>query len=299
MMQTVHISPRRTPHRRRGMGEGYAANSATAGNYASAGAGLVSSILSATKKPEGQQVVSYNGFQFGSTQDLEKRGVTSTVLQTAGGAAAAFTFGISLILTLIPAEAYEKTVARLFKNGLNFKCWGSSWAPSKAKAVLETEIPVIKNEAQKVLKAPLDQFENAVNDFMIFFYAIHSTDRDWLKTSAKDCTREGLEILIGALDLAKTQMTTAFTEYAKKMGGNLQRNGTVKKVYPPEESGRHSLTQDVEQYRFTPPKQTIVPTTNNLQPMTGGQSEAGFGGTGIILFTALVAGTYLYKKNKN
>lgn len=229
---------------------------------------------------------------------------------------------LSLVTSIIPKEIYEKTFGALFANGFNFKCWGATWNPAKAEKILIEVIPQIQAQAAAVLQLPWTSFEKGVNDFLTYFYSVHSTSRNWLNTSAKDCTKDGLAVLIGGLNNTKIKIKEAFEQHARLNGHNLTVTTSVKKTYPPEaHTGRHALTTDVEQYKFTynaPPSGSNIPVNqtaiNNLTPTyvdpngnlvmlpnipTVAPQEAGFGFGAIVLLALAAAGTVYYtSKNK-
>ena len=182
---------------------------------------------------------------------------------------------LSVVTSIIPAEIYDKTFGALFANGFNFKCWGASWNPDKAKKTVELELPLIKQRAAQVLQVPWSQFEKAINDFWVFFYSVRSTQRDWLATTAKDCTKDGLQILIGSIDAIKGPIKASFDQHVKANGHQLTRVANVTKKYPAEKhTGRHALTQAVEQYKFTFVT-PIVPVNNPVfQPRTPSLSDS-------------------------
>ena len=170
----------------------------------------------------------------------------------------------SLISSIIPKKIYNKTFGAVFANGFNFKCWGATWNPKKAETEFNKDAQIVKARLQQVLTTPLSGIERAINDFWIWFYGIRSTQRNWLNTSAKDCTRDGLKILIGSHDGLAAQTELTIEQALTGAGHEIGDKGTVRKTYPPEShTGRHALTYNVPQYRVTINTQQQPATTSN------------------------------------
>lgn len=176
-----------------------------------------------------------------------------------GGGFGQVTGVLSLVTSIIPKEIFEKTFGALFANGFNFKCWGASWNPDRAEKTLVEEIPILLERATAVLRVPFTQYEKAVNDFMVFFYSVRAPERHWLSDNAKDCTKDGLRVLIGGLDNVKIKIKAAFEEHARLNGNAVNLTTTVRKTYPPFSNGNHSLVQDVEQYKLTINNSNTIP----------------------------------------
>jgi hypothetical protein len=210
------------------------------------------------------------------------------------GAASAIPF-LGTISSIIPQETWDKTLGAIFSNGFNLKCWGSSWNPTKGEKVFLVESEKIKQKLNLVLLANnAAEFQTQLNSFWKYFYGIRSTERNWLKTSAKDCTKDGLSVLIGALDGLAAQIRNTISENSKAKGLNASISTPLTVTYPPEpETGRHSLTYKVPQYKVSGGSKIIG----------GGLNKASFGlGIG-LLFLAIGIGTWYYgrkmKKNGN
>lgn len=165
----------------------------------------------------------------------------------------------SLVSKLIPKKIYERTFGAVFANGFNFKCWGASWNPKKAENELATIIPQLRARAEAVLRTPWSGYERAVNQFMKDFYKVNARHRDWLATTAKDCTKDGLKILIGGLDSTKIIIKNEFIGHAERNGHQLNDTSPVTQFYKDPQGKGHDLTQSVEQFRFVQAKP--LPTT--------------------------------------
>lgn len=169
-----------------------------------------------------------------------------------------------LLTNLVPKDLFDKTFGAVFANGFNFKCWGATWNPTKAEKVFNEEAAAIKAKLETVLRTPIDRLESEINAFWVWFYGVRSTERDWLATSAKDCTKDGLKILIGSLDGLAAQGKSIISQSLEGAGHKIQSTTAIKKTYPPEShTGRHALTMDVPQYRVTigSGSQTIATTS--------------------------------------
>lgn len=194
------------------------------------------------------------------------------------------------VLSIIPKDIYDKTFGALFSNGFNVKCWGATWNPTKAERVFLEESEIVKARLSQVLSTPMSSYESAVNNFWVWFYSVQAPARDWLNTSAKDCTKDGLKILIGALDGLAAQCRNSISLNATSKGYNIKQSGTVTKTYQPDSAGRHALTYQVPQYSVT------ASATGSL--LRGGFNiqKAGFGIVGGILIVGLIVGTMYYGK---
>ncbi len=185
---------------------------------------------------------------------IGQTGFTSSIIKASGAGAAAFTFGISALATLIPSQWYEKVLGQLFSGG--FSCIGSSWTPKKALQVAEIENEFLRNEAmgviQKFQTATVVEIEQAINGFVEYFYSIRSVERDWEKTTAKKCTKKGLVLMIKTLDEGFKEYMAMLTQAINTAGHTLAKTGKTKTVkYPAEaHTGRHALTQKVPQYEI-------------------------------------------------
>lgn len=177
------------------------------------------------------------------------------------GTFSAVSTGLNLLKSIVPVDIYEKTFAAVFKNGFNLKCWGASWNPDKARNVLEAELPRLINVAQNVIIGDSSKFISGVNNWLVSFYATRAPERDWLQTTAKDCTKDGLRILVGGLDASKIDVKEAFNIRAAELGYKLVGTTSITKTFPPNKAGAHKLTQKIEQYRLVKVASTATSTT--------------------------------------
>ncbi|EAR15430.1 hypothetical protein RB2501_13919 [Robiginitalea biformata HTCC2501] len=276
--------------------------------------GLISQLLPTGRTSSGRS----------NTGIVEGISNTSGALQQAGG----------LITSIVPTEIWDKTFGAVFANGFNFKCWGATWNPTKAEEVFTQEADKIRNWFSQALNTPLVGLEKAINDFWIKFYGVRSTERHWLGSSAKDCTKDGLKLLIGSLDGLASELRTAQKSAIEGAGHVVQSTLAVKRTYPPEEhTGRHSLTYEVPQYKVlinnagsqVTPSTPVARNTNSstyVDPLgnvyidgqltipannsstnrnfTNDQPQkAGFGTGALLLVGAVALGAMYFKNNSN
>ena len=181
---------------------------------------------------------------------IGQSGAISSLIYGGGTAAAAATGGLSLLASLIPAQWLESTVGQLFEG---FDCIGSSWTPKKAKKTFEIEVNFLKQEIAQTIQSfngqSFAQIQDLINQFYEHFYSIQSVHRDWYNTTARDCTRRGLEVLFTSLDSFKElEVDPLFKEVINATGHFLVPNGTKTVTYPPHTNGKHALTQAVPQF---------------------------------------------------
>lgn len=148
---------------------------------------------------------------------------SATSIVSGGGKGIGFdpvSLGLSLGSKLIGTETINKTIGQVFANGFNLKCWGSSRTPAKSKSALPAQLQDIGAYAQTALSSTTaSDFEMAVNDFYKWFYTYDPKSRVWLKTTAKDCTKAGLEITVNGYDAFKRdQVTPTFKAFAEQNG---------------------------------------------------------------------------------
>ncbi len=221
---------------------------------------------------------------------------------------------LSVVTSIIPKEIYDKTFGALFANGFNFKCWGATWNPDKAQRRFEEWSPKILQRAQQVINSPIQLFTKAVNDYWVWFYSIEAPGRDWLATSAKHCTKDGLGLLMGSLDGLRRTIAPEFTNTAKAHGYLLKSATSTKKTYGPDSAGRHRLTINVEQFRIEKDPNAQTNITNGFIKVNSGSfvdgagnlnldnkkdipkttDQAGFGLIAGVAIAAIAAGTYIY-----
>ncbi len=171
------------------------------------------------------------------------------VLQKVGSTVPLASTATSLISAIVPKDLFDKTFGAVFANGFNFKCWGAKWNPKRAEVEFQKDADLVKQRLPQVLNSAPSQLEKAINDFWIWFYGLKSTQRNWLNTSAKDCTKDGLKILIGAHDGLAAQSKLTIEQWLTGAGHKISNAQPHRKTYPPESTGRHAWTFDVPQYK--------------------------------------------------
>tara|TARA_R110002074_G_scaffold86875_7_gene191855 strand:- start:22450 stop:24387 length:1938 start_codon:yes stop_codon:yes gene_type:complete len=269
-------------------------------NWVNAGATLLSSVFSGGAQ---QNAALTQGTKEMRLSAVGQSGTLSSVIQGGGMAAAPYTFGISALVALIPARWMEKTLGQFFKGG--FKCIGSTWTEAKARQVAEIEAEDLKAQLLTVIESlptgTIQEIENNINAFMKYFYSIRSTERDWLNTSAKDCTRDGLLLLIKTMDAGKQEVISLLKNAITKSGHSLVEKERVTVQYPPEaHTGRHALTQQVEQFeiKINPAVYQKNVTGDSLKTFGPSKLLGGINSTtGILVALSLIGGTLLYKNN--
>jgi hypothetical protein len=224
-------------------------------------------------------------------------------LAPATGPGAPIALAVAAVIAIVPDRFWNKVIGQWFANGLRFSCMGSTWAPSRVKKEFAYDAGQIKLMFSEVLKDPnWDAIVFRMNVFMEFFYSVRATERHWLATSAKDCTRDGLKILIEQHNELKKELLQTFKTFVEAEGHTVVQIGTKNVTYPPDQAGRHSLTQEVEQYAIklnTGKLATGNQETNTLMNVAqGGLQTANFGTSGVLMLLAIAGGAYYYK-NKN
>ena len=206
------------------------------------GLGITAPLLTSTNQlPSSSSYFTASGSRSGS----------SGILNTVASVVPFGTTATSLLSSLVPKDLFDKTFGAVFANGFNFKCWGASWNPTRAEQAFNEEAVRIQTKLDALLRTNIGQLESAINDFWVWFYGVRSTERDWLNTSAKDCTKDGLKILIGSLDGMAAQIKGIIQQSLEGAGHKIQSTTAIKRTYPPEDTGRHALTMDVPQYKVT------------------------------------------------
>ena len=268
--------------------------------------GLVQVAGNANQAAQNNRMAVSTGSRDQRLAAVGQSGATSATIQTIGAAAAPYTYGISAILTLIPADLYEKTLGQWFKDG--FKCWGTTWTPTKAKTVSQIQIEYMKATALDTLQVfsngTIAEVEQAINNYMLFAYSIQIGERHWLDSNDKKskCTEEGLKVLIKVLDECIKEVVAAFKLAIGKAGHYLEVADSITHEYPPggENSSKKSVVQKVPQYRIKI-NPAVYQQNSKSNPGTsifnGGIQQAGFGTTGALIIAALIGGAYMYKNS--
>lgn len=224
-----------------------------------------------------------NTTQWGSTS------LVSTTAPTSGGSLESMVPYANILGSVIGAETIDKTIGQVFANGFNLKCWGSTWTPTRAKEQLPQDLATLRSWAEQVLATPFDHYESAVNDFYIRFYEFKKNERNWLQTTAKDCTKDGLKIYIAGLDKFKGEISSAFIQHAKANGHTLTVIAPKSTTINVPDRNR-SMTVMLERFslKMGSPLQTITNMVN------GGKTEASMG----IMAVLLLGGFFLFAKKK-
>ena len=269
-------------------------------------AGFAADIIGAARSGAAQnQALIGTGTREQRLAAIGKTGATSSVIYAVGAGASAYTYGISALLTLVPAEVYEKTFGQWFKDG--FDCWGSSWTPTTAKQTFEIEAEFIKARLIQVLQSfegsTFADIEKRINDFMKFFYNVQSHSRSWHKRGAKDCTARGLKLLVESLNNLKKELIPPLIQTIAATGHALVDDGTetvtYKKAY--QGPGHPDLKINVERFKVRiNPAALGKDEQAALSAFEEGpkNTNAGVSTFGIIALAAAAAGTYLYASNQ-
>jgi len=246
--------------------------------------------------------------QYGSREEklnaIGKSGATSAIFHTVGSGAAAFTYGISAILTLIPAETWEKTFGQWFKDG--FKCYGASWTPTTAQQTFNIEAEYIKQKLVETMYSwdgmTFTDIEASINAFWEFFYNVQSGSRRWLDDNARDCTRDGLKLLVESLNNLVKELETGISKALSGGGHLVQKAGTKKVTYAQNKDngypgGHPPYDINVPQFKIKVNPAVLQPEEQQavqIYEKEVKKTQAGFGTTGILALAALAAGAYIY-----
>lgn len=239
-----------------------------------------------------------------SASTIVKSAIGILPIAIATGPLAPFALAATGIISLIPGEFFNRTLGQIFEG---FDCVGSSWTPKKGKAALLADTELIKNKAAELFQiTDIRELPIKLNEFLEYFYSIRSTERDWLNTSAKDCTKRGIKVMIMGLDALKAEILGSAINATAQEGHRLEKTTPKTVKYPPEQhTDRHALTQSVEQYRLVI-NQNALPQNNSANNVaTKGNDlvryasdpikEAGFGVGAILALAAIAGGAYYYK----
>jgi hypothetical protein len=215
---------------------------------------------------------------------------------TLSGSIESIPFGGALN-TLIGAETINKTVGQVFENGFNLKCWGSTWTPTRAKDQLPQDLATLSSWAQDVLSTPFSQYESAVNTFFTRFYEFKKNERNWLQTTAKDCTKDGLKIYIAGLDKFKGEIIVAFKSHASSNGHALTALSSVSTVINVPDRDRN-MTVLLERFSFKmadPIKETFDALTGTTtEVFSENKTEMSMG----VIALLLLGGAFMFTRKK-
>jgi hypothetical protein len=177
-----------------------------------------------------------------------------------------------LLSSIIPKDLFDKTFGAVFANGFNFKCWGATWNPTRAEKDFTADSQVILERAKQTISTPINQLQDAINNFWVYFYGVSIKERDWIGNGAKDCTLDGLKIYVGSHDGLAIQIRNLFRNSLEAAGHKIEQTTAIKHLYPAVPSrDQRAVTWEVPQYR--------VILGSNQQPVAnvsnGGVTRAG------------------------
>ena len=102
------------------------------------------------------------------------------------------------------------------------------------------------------MRQDVKNLEKHVNDFWVFFYGFKPQERHWLETSAKDCTKDGLKLLISLLTDLRDQIRTAFEMHAEENGYEITQVAPKYVNFPPWSNGDHGYPNfPIDQFEVT------------------------------------------------
>lgn len=186
----------------------------------------------------------------------------------------------SLAQNFLAPETINKTIGQVISNGFDFKCWGSTWTPKKAENALADIMAGISADAQVAMQGGMSGFEERVNLFFEKYYERRIHERHWLATTAKDCTRKGLELLIAGMDAHKDNMIQAFKSFAEQNGRELISKGKVaKQIWAGSRRNAYHTVQ-IEQFELK---------GSGLTGFVSGAVSSTTSGSGVLLGMAALA----------
>jgi len=197
---------------------------------------------------------------------------------------------LNLLQGIIPKDVYQKTLGAALKYG--FDCWGASWNPGRAEREFNVSGPKMHSDAESIMSNIGADYADKVNQWIFDFYGYHSTQRNWLNTSARKCTREGLEVLIDSEDALYSKIIPLFIQRAREGGHQLKKIDSLNHTYPPEShTARHSFTIDLPQYELV---ENVYQVKSN-GVLTSGTSVLGI--LGVLGVLAALFGKKILKLN--
>ncbi len=150
----------------------------------------------------------------------------------------------------------------------NHKCIGSGYPAKTAEKDVKIDIPNIRRAASTVLNVVPENYADAVNNWIDFFYSIQIGNRVWLRYNQRKpldgCTRDNVEYLISSLDETKRELLGKMKAKAIEKGGRLVLDRTESKVYS-SKSGPNLNHPAVERYVFILDKPIETPVTPPVQ----------------------------------
>nr|WP_293300637.1 hypothetical protein [Allomuricauda sp.] len=216
----------------------------------------------------------------------------------------------NLLGGIVSSEVIGKTIGQALKDG--FKCWGSTWTPTRAENELPQWISIISNHFKQALDVPRGELEQSVNNFFKTFWGKSSFEAGsttlenwigWRYDTAKDCTKRGLIALEKGVDSylnntlvpalkqigpeINATITVTSTQITLRRTNNKDGSGGTKKAY----------TKVVPQIRV----KLKADVVEDVKDLAGNKTLQFFGGVGLAIAAlfALFAKTDNKKKGRS
>src|SRR5690606_31275596 len=210
--------------------------------------------------------------------------------------AAAVTAGKTL-LKLIPEDVYSSTIGNVIANGFDFKCWGSSWSPSRADQEISKALTKFQPDLDQILTITgAEPFIAAANAFIEKWTRYYIQEVTYQASGKpKDCTKKGNDKYVALMEDARSQYLNAFLEASKQSYMNVI---SFTKTMQGNE-GDYRGSYDYPQLRFKGMVDTVVDaiTGDNGDGITDaptGVKKAGMSTVSMILLGGLVLGGIAY-----
>ena len=210
-----------------------------------------------------------------STGIFNNRGNSNTgFLQDAAGVAKEASGIASIISSIIPSAIVSKTFGQVFANGLNFKCWGSSWTPQRAQSEIPQFIAELERNLKSALSVSKNQLESSINSFFKNYpigvtntttNGTHTLEQwiGWLNDTAKDCTKDGLKALDAGIDNWLQTIEDMLPQIGRQLGVNITAIPTRVTFYRERSSKSKPFEKIVPQVRVTVLQTPTNPITTN------------------------------------
>ncbi|WP_036384888.1 hypothetical protein [Muricauda sp. MAR_2010_75] len=203
------------------------------------------------------------------------------------GAVGTASTALGILQGIVPKEIINNTIGAALKHGLD--CWGASVNPDIASRNISEWVPPLKDAAEYAIRASDSELEKRINDWYVLFYNTGTKHRDWMGNGARDCTLEGIELEMEALDMVKAEVTAAFEQEVADRGHSMYSIGTKTVVVPAKASiDQRETTWQVEQYKID-----LSPKTA-LEKIGGTVSGSNNGGVVPLLMMGL--GLFVFRK---
>ncbi|MGX1930206.1 hypothetical protein [Flagellimonas sp. 2504JD4-2] len=175
------------------------------------------------------QPVKGGGTKSGSGGVLGAVGQISAVSQLLGG--------------IVSAEVIGKTIGQALRDG--WKCWGSTWTPTRAQNELPQWVAVIGEQFKNALNVDRNQLESSVNTFFKSFWGksrVTGTTLEnwigWRYDSARDCTLKGLISLEKGVDAYLNQLESALKQIGPEINATVVVRRETITLYRTEAGGK-------------------------------------------------------------